>query len=311
MNPDRLNTAWYKVDNNLLPRAKENSKHLWIGTRWSLTDCIARRIDILTNENKYENYRWKVINVPALDENDESNFDYEMGVGFSTEFYHQRRASFERNNDLASWDAQYMGSPIEREGTVFSPDDLRYYNGTLPEVEPDRIFMAVDPAWGGGDFVASPICYQYGDEIYVDDVVYDDGDKSVTQPLVAYKIMEHKVQAVMIEGTRTTSSYAEGVNDRLKEKNYRVNMQNTTKHYTGNGKQQRIFDKAPDIREHFIFRENGCRGKEYEQFMLNVFAFKVIGNNKHTHDDAPDSLAMACNMAFFNNAQVLLGKRVF
>ena len=70
-----------------------------------------------------------------------------------------------------------MGEPIERDGALFTPDDFRYYNGELPtDVEPDRIFMAVDPAFGGGDFVASPVCYQYGEDIYVHDVVYDNRD---------------------------------------------------------------------------------------------------------------------------------------
>ena len=29
--------------------------------------------------------------IPALDENDESNFDYAYGVGFNTTFYHEQR----------------------------------------------------------------------------------------------------------------------------------------------------------------------------------------------------------------------------
>ena len=71
----------------------------------------------------------------------------------------------------------------------------------------------------------------------------------------------------------------------------------STSHFTGDGKEQRIFDKAPDIREHMIFLESGKRSKAYELFMQNVFSFSINGKNKN--DDAPDSLAMAINMAFF------------
>ena len=114
-------------------------------------------MELLQNDERFKTRRFAVINLSALDENDESQFNYDYGVGFSTEYYQQRRASFERNNDMASWAAQYMGEPIERDGALFTPDDFRYYNGELPtDVEPDRIFMAVDPAFGGGDFVASP-----------------------------------------------------------------------------------------------------------------------------------------------------------
>ena len=79
----------------------------------------------------------------------------------------------------------------------------------------------------------------------------------------------------------------------MEEKGVRINL--TTKPAPTNvAKEIRIFDKAPEIKQYFIFREPGKRSKEYEQFMQNVFAFKVNGKNKH--DDAPDSLAMAADM---------------
>ena len=49
---DRLESAWAKVDNNMLPRAKETAKVLWIGTRWSLFDPQGKRIDLLENDAK-------------------------------------------------------------------------------------------------------------------------------------------------------------------------------------------------------------------------------------------------------------------
>lgn len=293
LNKDRLMSAWSKVDNNLLPRAKEKAKILWCGTRWSMVDPAGIRMELLQNDEKFRNRRFKIMNLPALDENDESQFCYEYGVGFSTEYYRQRRASFERNNDMASWTAQYMGQPIERDGALFSPADFRYYNGTLPEGEPDRIFMAVDPAFGGGDFVAAPVCYQYGNDIYVHDVVYDDGDKRVTQPLLVSAIMKHNVQAAQFEATKATMDYKEGVEEQLKAKGYRLNI--TTKAApTDKAKFQRIFDKAPDIRENMVFLESGKRSKAYSLFMQNVFSYTMF--KKTAHDDAPDSLTMAMNM---------------
>ena len=178
LNKDRLASAWFKVDNNLIPRAKENAKRLWVGTRWSMVDPAGVRMDLLINDPTYATVRYKIINIPALDpETDESNFDYQYGVGFSTEYYRQRRASFERNNDIASWNAQYMGEPIERDGTLFAPEDLRYYNGILPDGEPDRIFMACDPAFGGGDFVSAPVAFQYDNDVFIHDLVFNAGDK--------------------------------------------------------------------------------------------------------------------------------------
>ncbi len=307
MNKDRLVSAWSKVDNNLLPRAKEKAKILWCGTRWSMIDPAGLRMELLLNDDRFKDRRFAIINVSALDENDESNFDYDYGVGFSSEYYRQRRASFERNNDMASWTAQYMGEPIEREGALFTPGDFRYYNGELPKGEPDRIFMAVDPAFGGGDFVASPVCFQYGDDIYVHDVVYSSEDKRTTQPLLANMAIKYDVAAMQIEANKSTESYKEGVEEELKKKDYRLNI--TSKPApTDKAKYQRIFDKAPDIRENMIFKESGKRSKEYSLFMQNVLSYKMFAKNQH--DDAPDSLSMAMNMVRSNNKAEVF-KRLF
>lgn len=305
---DRLTSAWAKVDNNLLPRAKENAKVIWIGTRWSLIDPQGIRIDLLENDPKYRNRRWKVINTPALDpKTDESNFDYAYGVGFTTEYYQQRRASFERNSDMASWLAQYQGEPIEREGAVFNPDELRYYNGVLPEGRPDRIFCAADVAYGGGDFTAAPILYQYDDDFYVVDVIYSNAEKNITQPLFIHAVKKYGIQAMKIEGTRMTAGYGQDIDRMLREEGIRINIQINTSHFTGRGKESRIFDKAPEIREHMIFLAEGHRSKEYQQFLNNLYSFTVTGKNKH--DDAPDSCAMAMDFAYNYIAKAEVIKR--
>lgn len=308
LNKERLMSAWSKVDNNLIPRAKETAKVLWCGTRWSLADPAGLRMDLLVNDERFKSRRFEIINLPALDENDESNFNYRHGVGFSSEYYKQRRASFERNNDMASWCAQYQGEPIERSGALFEPDDMRFYNGILPEMAPVRIFMAVDPSFGGGDFTSAPVCYQYEDgAVYVADVVYDNGDKRITQPLLVNKIIEHGVQAVQFEATKSTMSYKEEVEKALREKGYRVNI--TTKAApTTKSKEQRIFDKAPEIRDMY-FLEDGKRSKPYSLFMQNVFSFKMFAKNKN--DDSVDSLAQAVDMILFGSSTVSVMKRPF
>ena len=290
-NPARLETAWTTTDNNLLSRAKESARILWIGTRWSLQDPIGRRKRALENDERFRSRKWEEISLPALNELDESNFDYKYGVGFSTEYYQQRRASFEANNDIASWDAQYQNSPIEREGAVFTPDTMRYYNGVLPDEAPLRIWAVCDPAFGGGDYVAVPIIATYNKlDHYVIDVLFNNRDKSITQPALAKKLQGNNVGTIDVEVSKTTRAYIEGLQAELDKLGYHCTItthtapQNTSKAI-------RIFDKAPDIRQYFIFRDSGHRSKEYNLFMQNVFSFTVEGKNRH--DDAPDSLSMA------------------
>ena len=249
MSRDRMNSLWTIVDNNFITRALPSAKRIWMGTRWSIYDPTGIRMELLRNDPAYAGWKWKDINLPAINDRDESNFEYDFHKGFSTDDYIQRRASFERRGDMASWFAQYQGEPIEREGEVFSPDSLRYYNGVLPE-DPDRIFMVIDPAWGGGDYVAGPVIYQYGEDLYVHDVIFNNGDKKVTQPLIVGKIKANNVAAVKVEGTKMTSSYGEDIDKALRSENIRINMQINVKHFSGTGKRDRIFDKSPDIKAH-------------------------------------------------------------
>ena len=293
INKDRLISLWYITENNFLTRGKEKCKVIWEGTRWANSDPIGLRIELLQTREEFKNRRYKIINIPALNEKGESNFDYDYGVGFSTEYYLSRRASFEYNQDLASWNAQYQGEPIERAGTVFESSDLNYFNGELP---PDdmlvRKFMTVDPAFGGGDYTAAPVVYQYSDgSIYVLDVVYDNGDKTVTQKLIIDAIKTYDVTAVRFECNKMTMSYKEEVERELARQGIKINL--LTKTAPNNqAKETRIFDKAPLIRQ-FYFLDERKRSKAYTTFMVNVYSFRVTGHNKH--DDAPDSLAMAAD----------------
>ena len=307
MNRSRLDTAWQHVENDFMTRKSiDKIKRIWIGTRWSLYDVISRRIDSLRNDPEFANVRFKEINIPALDPvTDESNFSYLYGKGSSTQSYRQVRASFERNNDIASWLAQFQQQPVERAGAIFDPGDLRYYNGVLPDSEPDRVFMAVDPSWGGGDFCAAPVCFQYGDDLFIQDVLYTDGDKRVSQPEIVALAKKYNVDAITVEATKMTASYADDIDKMLKEAGQRINIMKKPAS-TKTSKEQRIFDAAPDIRERMVFREDGNRSKAYVLFMQNVYSFTMNGKNKH--DDAPDSLAAAIQMAFFakvNTAEII------
>ena len=308
LNKDRLISAWSKVDNNLIPRAKEKAKILWCGTRWSVADPTGLRMDLLRTDQKYASRRYEIINVPALDSSGHSNFDFDYGVGFSAEFYEQRRASFEHNNDMASWLAQYMGEPIERTGVLFEPQEMNYYNGQLPEDGLTRVFMAVDPAYGGGDFTSAPVLYQYEDgRIFVHDVVYSNADKRITQPLIVEAVKRNNVQAMQVEANASTMGYKDGVEKLLKEENLHVNITAKAAN-THTAKETRIFDKAPEIRD-FYFIESGRRTKEYDQFMQNMFAFKINYKGKQ-HDDSVDSLAQAVDMIIgnFNRVHVMRRK---
>lgn len=287
LNKDRLMNAWSKVTNNLIPRTKQFAKKIWIGTRWSLIDPAGLRMDFLQNNEEGKKVRFKIINLPALNENDESNFDYDYNVGFNTDYYKQLRAQFERNNDMASWQAQYMGEPIERDGALFTPDTMNFYNGVIAD-EPVRNYMTVDVAWGGGDYVSAPVCVETENGDFIPDVVFNNGDKTITRPLIVDCIIKNNVKYVQFEANNGGSEYAEWVENELKQRDYKCTITSKSAP-TNKRKEARIFERAPEIRE-FYYLDNGRRHKEYQLFMNNLYAFKIVGKNKN--DDAPDSMAM-------------------
>ena len=308
LSPDRLEKKWSVVQNNLIPRQiGRNGKIIWIGTRWSLADPIGKQREILENEPQFKDRKWKAIDLPALDENDESNFDYPNGAGMTTEQYRQRRAVFEREGDLASWDAQYQCTPIERNGQLFDPSLMRFYNGTLPDIEADRIFSFVDVAFGGGDFVAAPVAYQFGEDIYIHDVVYTDADKYISRPMVVNLFQRNSVGSARFEGTKATDEYREWVDNTLRDRGHRLNITSKAAS-TRKRKEERIFERAPEIRD-FYFRDTAHRSPEYAAFMRCLNSFTMTGRNKF--DDAPDSLAGLCDMIHRHQRRAVVFDRPF
>lgn len=302
VNQIRLATLWSKTENDFLTRAKENAKILWIGTRWSINDPIGRRIKVLTEEKAFAMRRYKIINKPALDKDEKSNFDYDCGVGFSTTYYLQKRASFENTGDIASWSAQFMGEPIERSGQLFSADSLLYFNGELPKgKKPYKIIAPCDVAWGGGDAVSCPVMYVYKDEIgwrnydvYIPAVVYDYGDKNTTQPRIAELCMRWGVQQLQFERNSRGDEYGQDVNELLKAKGYPINITDRPAPTTIS-KCDRIIQHSSDIKLHFHFLSAPQRNKDYSMFMQILLGYSASGGNKQK-DDAPDSLSQGMDM---------------
>lgn len=289
MNPDILKRKQTIVDNNYIPRAKTGAKRLWCGTSWALQDPYQNRLEFLKNNSKAKYIRWDVIKIPALDENDESNFDYDYDVGFSTQHYQQIRAKFEANEDMASWLAQYQQEPIEREGALFTPEFMRFYKGDseLPAGEPDNIVAACDVAFGGSDFLAFGVLYIYGEEKYLVDCIFDNHEKDITQPRIVQMILKHQVHRSFWEYNNGGDGYKDDIKRLLKEKGYIHNMIGAYAP-TGKRKEDRIFDAAPEIRQ-IKFLEDGYRDQDYQKMMQNVFSYKIEGKNKH--EDACDMLA--------------------
>lgn len=285
MNPARLDSKYDAYLNQLKDRKKDGALELMVGTRWNVFDPLGR---IQTQYAGNPKYRFTVI--PALDENGESNFVYDHGKGFSTEYYQDMKDSI----DDASWCAKYMGHPYIREGLLFPADDLQYYNGVLPDGD-HYVIDACDVAWGGGDSLSMPFAYVYDDgSVYIDDVIFSKGDKTVTRPIVVGKMKHHLPVKSKFEANNGGDEYADKVDGDLREADIHLNIF-SKKAPTNVSKVTRIVQYAPDIKK-WYFRDGRHRTPEYQAFMNELTLF--VENGKNPHDDAPDSLAQLAEMMY-------------
>lgn len=279
LSKDRLDKLWETYATDLRQRKiGDHCKELHIATRWSVNDVIGRL------ERQYEHSeRAKFVTVPALNENDESNFDYPYGLGFSTAFYREQRDVM----DDASWRALYMNQPIEREGLLYHPDELRRYF-ELPDREPDAILCVCDTKDRGTDYCAMPIAYQYGTDYYIEDVVFDNSNPEIVEARMVEKLLRNRVQMGRFESNSAGGRVAESIQTRTRMAGGRIKI--TTK-YTTQNKETKIIMASPFVKEHFLFKDpTVIKDKEYRSFMTNVCSWTM--NGKAKHDDGPDSLAM-------------------
>ena len=295
----RLDKLWETYTTDLRQRKIGNKcKELHIATRWSVHDVIGR-----LEQNYGDSDRNRFIVMPAMNEKDESNFDYDYGVGYSTETLRKQREVM----DEMSWKALYMNQPVEREGLLFPAYELRYFNGVLPDGEPDRKLMVMDIAWGGGDFTACPIAYVYGDAVFIPDLVFNNGDKTVTRPEVVGKIIQHKINVVRGEANNGGDEYCDVVDSQLRQQGYHCSVR-SQRAPSGQSKLSRIIQYAPDIKR-FYFLDEKHQSKEYKAFMEQVTMFTQLG--KVPHDDAPDSLAQLADELYNGISKIEPVKRPF
>lgn len=279
MSRERMDKLWDQFTVDLLQRRIGNCKTLIIATRWSVHDPIGR----LESANE-ENPRAKFIRIPALNEDDESNFDYENSVGFTTNFYRQQRDIM----DEVSWNALYQQRAIEREGILYHHDELRRFF-KLPEQDPDAIIAICDTKEQGMDYCVMPVLYQYGQDFYIDKFVCDNGKVEVVEERVAQALLDREVQSCRIESNRGGTLFAQNVEKRIRESGGVTNI--TTK-WTQSNKATRIEINSAWVKTHCLFWDESKykEDREYATAMRMLCSYTSAGTNKN--DDVPDVLSM-------------------
>ena len=275
---ERMDKLYNQYATDLRQRKIGHAAELHIATRWSVHDVIGRLERLYENDPKA-----KFLSFPALDDNDESCFDYPIPAGFSTKFYHQQREAM----DEMSWNALYMNQPVEREGQLYPEASLtRYFE--LPSGEPDAILAVCDTKDKGSDYCVLPIAYQYGQNYYIEAVVCENYAPQIVDANLINALVKHKVQMCQFESNSAGGRVAEKVQNGVRD---RGGITKITTKWTSQNKETKIIVNAPFVMEHFLFKDKSVIGddKEYRTFMSFLTSYTMAGKN--AHDDVPDAMA--------------------
>lgn len=292
LNKARLETLWTKVVNDLRSRRLEGCKEIYIATRWSVHDPIGKL------QQLYEgNPRARFIAVPALNEDGESNFMFAVN-GFSKKYFMDAKESM----DDLSFKCLYQQQPIEREGLLFPTDELRRFFFkreqvpekqttfiVMPDRTPDAIWAVCDTKDTGTDFESLPIAYQFGEDFYIPDVVFDDTTDYDTLDMKSANILiRHNPHKIRFESNSAGGRVAHNVQKLI---NGKCRAQIEPERTQAN-KETKILVNSDWIKKHCIFLDPSLYTpkSDYGLFMENVVTYTV--KVKPPHDDGPDSLAM-------------------
>lgn len=295
LSPIRMENTFQEYLNKMVDRKNDGARELMVGTLWNVLDPLERLRKMYDGDPEYRFRR-----ISALDENDESNFAYEIN-GFSTQYYRDMRERL----DKAEWEAKFMQRPFVREGLLFPTDELRYFNGILPDGDYRRVGVT-DIAWGGGDSLSMPVGAQYDNgDVYIFDWIFNKGPKEITIPLVVGRIIGNEIRQTRFEGNVGGDLYCQYVDEKLQDMGYKCSC--TSKKAPNKvEKLSKIIAYSGDIKRKFIFLDSKRptqeelqkdaelgitryrRNDEYQKAMDELTMFVSIGGNEH--DDAADGV---------------------
>lgn len=281
LNKNILDKLWRVYSTDARQRKlNEQVKEIHIATRWSVHDVIGRlQLAYIGND------RAKFLAVPDIDpETGESNFNYQFN-GMSVEFFHDQELLM----DDVSYKCLYKNEPIEREGLLYTEDEVERYT-ELPDGEPEEITGQCDHKGKGIDFMFMFCAKKHGEWYYIDDCVCNrNPDYEIQYESLTNLIVDNKMQNAEFESNMGGDRVALEVSKRVSEKGWICNISDKA---TESNKEARIFQCANWIKQHCKFKDKSLYSpkSDYATMMGQLFSYSVSGKN--ANDDIPDCLSL-------------------
>lgn len=293
LSPMRMENTYQEYLNKMVDRKNDGSRELMVGTLWNVLDPLERIRTAYENNPAY-----KFRKIPALNENDESNFAYEIN-GFSTEYYRDMRDKL----DNAEWMAKFQQMPYVREGLLFPADECQYFNGIIDDEEERKVWAVCDPAFGGADSLSMPIIFDFGKKPFkIPAWVHKKGTQAVTVPKIVDAIVKFYVTELHIEQNAGGKLLTDSIEAEMKKRD--VRHCRIIRYYASTKlpKAEKIKGYSDWIKENIMFLMpnsafNGVpdetfrykRDEDYQSAMDELHMYTSEGKN--AHDDSPDVLS--------------------
>lgn len=292
LSPSRVENTYQEYQNKMLDRMNDGAKKMLVGTLWTVNDPLERERKV--NDG---NPRALFRKIPALNENDESNFQYTV-KGFSTEYYKNMRDRL----DKAEWMAKFQQQPFVREGLTYPIEELRFFDGFLPVGNCSTI-AHIDVAFGGGDRLSMPICKDFGEEKkYIVGWIHDSRSPGFTVPRVVDAIDRYYITKLFIEKNSGGQLYAEKVSEEMKKRGInhcKIELYSAPNKISKNDK---ISGYSDYVKRNFLFLSAKSRDiyeedidfykqdADYRKALDEMTTFSIEGKGKQ-FDDSPDSIS--------------------
>ena len=312
LSPTRMENTWQEYLNKMVDRMSgydpdpreidlgfdidieflfPGSAQLMVGTLWNVYDPLYR-LEQLHGDDPLYRFR----KIPALNEKDESNFNYAIN-GFTTEYYRNMREQL----DEPEWMAKYQQAPFVREGILINRNELNYFNGEIAEPI-EKIIGVLDPAVGGGDYLSMVIVAEAKGRKRkpIIDWVYTKETKGKSIPMLVAKIMAHNISEVQYERNGIGRVFDDELTQALHNAGYyRCKMTSFTAP-EGMSKEEKIIGYSDWIKGNLEFIDESAknttytRSNQYQLALNHVFIWTTEGKNKT--DDAIDNLAQTARV---------------
>lgn len=266
---------WTWFTDTMLSRLEEGGKIIIIMTRWASDDLAGRAME------HYQERGVKIRHITMKALLDKDTHKMLCPEILSYESYQEKVAAM--GEDIAS--ANYQQEPIDLKGRLYT--SFKTYDRLPVDEQGNSLFEGIysytDTADEGADYLCTIIWGVYMREAYVLDVYYTQAGMEITEPEVARRFHEWKVNLARIESNNGGSGFARNVK-RISEEKLR-NLETIIRWFhQAKNKKARILSNATWVMEHVLYPSNWMH--KWPDYYKAMVRYQREGENKH--DDAPD-----------------------